>query len=149
MRSKSGDKSWDILPRITSSFTVPTPKTTTSNNTENLNIILRTDKKAADLAAYHHGAAFSPTHDTFVKAIEKKYFFGWPGLNSSLIKNTYRLLLQLHLVIFVKNNIVYNQQKLNQQQQQQQTSLKWKIFFDLQQSLYKNQRCLLRNVSYH
>ena len=47
---------------------------------------LATDKKSADLAAYHHGAAFSPTHDTFIKAIERNYFFGWPGLTSSLIK---------------------------------------------------------------
>ena len=35
---------------------------------------------------YLHGAAFSPTKDTFLKAIDKNFFLGWPGLSANLIK---------------------------------------------------------------
>jgi hypothetical protein len=87
-RSRSGDNLWDIPIPIptpnTPPFSVPTPKT--NQHSPSLNIILRTDKKATDLAAYHHAAMFSPTIDTLVKAIDKNYFLGWPGLTSKLIK---------------------------------------------------------------
>jgi hypothetical protein len=88
VRSKSGGGLWDIpipLPSPkTPPLSIPTPKT--HQHSPSLNIILRTDKKSTDLAAYHHAAMFSPTTDTFVKAIDKNYFLGWPGLTSKLIR---------------------------------------------------------------
>lgn len=50
-----------------------------------MNIILRTDKKATDLASFLHGACFSPSKDTFIKAINNNFFITWPGLTSKLI----------------------------------------------------------------
>ena len=41
---------------------------------------------ARDLALYLHAACFSPTKDTFLTAIQKNHFLGWPGLTSSLIR---------------------------------------------------------------
>ena len=80
-RSTSGDGLWDIpisLPQLKPSpLTVPTQKPSFNNINHikpSLNVILRTNKKSADLAAYLHASAFSPTNDTFIKAIEKKYF---------------------------------------------------------------------------
>ena len=35
---------------------------------------------------YHHETVFSPTTDTFFKAMNKNFFLGWPGLTSHLIK---------------------------------------------------------------
>ena len=63
------DNLWDIplplSPPRTPSFTVPTTKTSSANigaphrnQNISINIILYTDKKSADFAAYHHAAAF-------------------------------------------------------------------------------------------
>ena len=79
-RSTSGDGLWDIPipPKIytyknaknntfSSNITYPKP---TQNS---LDIILRTDKRASDLAAYFYVASFSPVKHTFLNAI--KHFF--------------------------------------------------------------------------
>ena len=59
-RSKSGDNLWDIPIPIptpkTPPFSVPAPNT--KQHSPSLNIILRPDKKATGLAAYHHAAMF-------------------------------------------------------------------------------------------
>jgi hypothetical protein len=55
-RSTSGDGLWDI-PITTSALKKVSPKTI-STPSSSINIILRTDKKATDLAMYHHGAVF-------------------------------------------------------------------------------------------
>ena len=35
---------------------------------------------------YLHGTAFSATKDTFLKAIDKNFCLGWPGLSANLVK---------------------------------------------------------------
>ena len=87
VRSTSGDKLWDIpipLPSPkTPPISIPTPKS--QQNSQSINIILRTDKKATDLAAYHHATMFSPTKHTLTQAIDRNFLLGWPGLTSKLI----------------------------------------------------------------
>ena len=82
-RSTTGDGLWNIpLPS-------PTP---TINNVHNcslphptINVIIKKNTTAKDLALYLHATCFSPTKDTFLKAIKNNHFIGWPGLNSNLI----------------------------------------------------------------
>ena len=87
-RSLSGDGLWDIP--ITKHHQQQQHLIKQQQNNQqklpSINIILRTNKKATDLAMYLHGSVFSPTHDTFIKAIENNFFLGWPGLTSQLIK---------------------------------------------------------------
>jgi hypothetical protein len=83
-RSTSGDGLWDI-PIITKNKKIQHNTTPSPHQEPSINIILRTNKKSTDLAMYHHGAVFSPTPDTFIKAIDNNFFLGWPGLTSSLI----------------------------------------------------------------
>ena len=51
-----------------------------------LSVIIRKDKTKADLATYLHAACFSPTTDTFIKAIKNNHFITWPGLTQQLIQ---------------------------------------------------------------
>ena len=51
-----------------------------------LSVIMRKDKTKADLATYLHAACFSPTTDTFIKAIKNNHFITWPGLTQLLIQ---------------------------------------------------------------
>ena len=51
-----------------------------------LSVIIRKDKTKADLATYLHAACFSPTTDTFLKAIKNNHFITWPGLTQQLIQ---------------------------------------------------------------
>ena len=44
------------------------------------NVILRKDTTKKDLIAFFHGACFSPTKTTFLKAIKNGNFISWPGL---------------------------------------------------------------------
>ena len=84
-RRISGDKLLDIhLPQQNHqnhNYSYPAP------TQHSLNIILRVDKKAHDLAAYLHAAAacFSPSKSTFIKAIQK-ILVSWPGFTTHLIK---------------------------------------------------------------
>ena len=83
-RSTTGDGLWNIpLPS-------PTP---TINNVHNcslphpsINVIIRKSTTAKDLALYLHATCFSPTKDTFLKAIKNNHFIGWPGLTATLIQ---------------------------------------------------------------
>ena len=94
-RSTNGDGLWDIP--------IPPPPPTINNQwdkksnlipiqkipkqqQQTLNIIIRKDKAAKDLALYLHAACFSPTTHTFLKAIKNNHFVGWPGLTLDLIK---------------------------------------------------------------
>ena len=49
------------------------------------NSAISTAKTKSDLAAFLHGAAFSPSKSTFLRAINKGQFSTWPGLTSTLI----------------------------------------------------------------
>jgi hypothetical protein len=50
------------------------------------NIIIRKDKPKLELAQWLHASCGSPSHSTFIKAIEKGNFISWPGLSTNLIK---------------------------------------------------------------
>ena len=69
---------WDILiPQNEGSqkYDGPTTKSQIiypTLTTNSLNIILRTDKRASDLATYLHATCFSPVKHTFLNAIKKK-----------------------------------------------------------------------------
>ena len=92
-RSTSGDGLWDIPipqnilppknPISTKAFTKITYPTPTSNS---LNITLRTDKQASNLAAYLHAVYFSPVKHTFLNAIKQNFFLTWTGLTYLLIQ---------------------------------------------------------------
>ena len=85
-RSTTDDGLWDIPipqneasekndgPKAKNQITYPTP---TPNS---LDIILRTDKRASDLAAYLHAACFLPVTHTFLNAIN--FFSPMPCLNA-------------------------------------------------------------------
>ena len=51
-----------------------------------LNVIIRKATTARDLALYLHAACFSPTKYTFLKAVKRNHFLGWPGLTPALIQ---------------------------------------------------------------
>ena len=53
---------------------------------QSLNIILRVDKKASDLASYLHAACFSPTKSIFLKVIQHNFLMSWPEVTTTLIK---------------------------------------------------------------
>ena len=53
-----------------------------------LNVVIRKKEPKSNLAAFHHGAVFSPVKSTFLTAIEKNHFTTWPGLTDKLVKNT-------------------------------------------------------------
>ena len=110
-RSTSGDGLWDILiPRITNISKKiitnnPFSKVMYPKPAQNsLNIILRTDERASELAAYSHAASFSPVKYTFLNAIKQNFFLIWSGLTYSLIQN--------HLV--VPQSIILRHIKQNQ-----------------------------------
>ena len=86
-RSTTGNGLWDIpIPQNEASQKMMKNKITYQTPIPNsLNIMLRTDKHASDLAAYLHAACFSPLKHTFLNAI-KKFFLTWPGLTPSLIQ---------------------------------------------------------------
>ena len=46
------------------------------------NVILRKDTTKRDLISFFHGACFSPTKTTFLKAIKNGNFISWPGLTT-------------------------------------------------------------------
>ena len=50
-----------------------------------LNVIIRIQTLKTDLAAFFHGALFSPVKATLLKAINNNHFVGWPGLTKKLI----------------------------------------------------------------
>ena len=83
---------WDILiPQNEGSqkYDGPTTKSQIiypTLTTNSLNIILRTDKRASDLATYLHATCFSPVKHTFLNTIKKFLFLTWPGLTPSLIQ---------------------------------------------------------------
>ena len=69
-RSKSGDGLWDI-PITQGNTTInPAPKlqNTPNINNQTMNVIIRKDKAASELATYLHAACFSPVLHTFIKA---------------------------------------------------------------------------------
>ena len=51
-----------------------------------LNVVIRKKEPKSNLAAFHHGAVFSPVKSTFLTAIEKNHFTTWPGLTEKLVK---------------------------------------------------------------
>ena len=86
-RSLSGDGLWNVP------IYQPNPATNIQskvNSTQiqpcpSLNVIIRKNTTARDLVLYLHAACFSPTKYTFLKAVKKHHFLGWPGLTPSLI----------------------------------------------------------------
>ena len=52
-----------------------------AENCQNFNMIVRRDKTKHELAEYLHKCAFSPSLDTFQRAINKGHFLTWPGIN--------------------------------------------------------------------
>ena len=89
-RSTNGDGLWDVpIPKPD-----PPPVRTAQHITTvphlpspSMNVIIRKDKTAKDLAVYLHAACFSPTKHTFLQAIKRNHFLGWPGLTPTLIAN--------------------------------------------------------------
>ena len=51
-----------------------------------LNVVIRKRELKSDLAAFLHGALFSPVTSTLTKAIDNNHFISWPGLTTKLIK---------------------------------------------------------------
>jgi hypothetical protein len=49
------------------------------------NGIIQTTKTKADLAAFLHGCAFSPSPTTLLRAISRGHFINWPGMTVELI----------------------------------------------------------------
>ena len=87
-RSATGDGLWDI-PILQNEASQKNGEPTAIKNKityptltpSSLNIILRTDKRASDLAAYLHAACFSPVKQTFLNAI-KNFFSHMAWLNA-------------------------------------------------------------------
>ena len=83
IRSTAGDGLWDIpIPQSNTSIT-PTQCYLAAHS---MNVILRKDKTKHDLVTYLHAACFSPTRDTFIKAIKLNFFTTWPGLTADLVR---------------------------------------------------------------
>ena len=51
-----------------------------------MNVIIRKKETHSNLAQFLHGVCFSSVRSTFIKAIKKKHFTSWPGLDEKLIK---------------------------------------------------------------
>ena len=83
-RSCSGDKLCDIhLPQQEHHNHIISCPSPTKHS---INIILRVDKRAHDLATYLHASCFSPSKSTFMKAIQLNFLLLWPGGTTHLIK---------------------------------------------------------------
>ena len=50
------------------------------------NIIVKKNMKKKDLIVFLHACCFSPTHSTFIKAVQNGNFITWLGLTPELIK---------------------------------------------------------------
>lgn len=51
-----------------------------------LNGIMQDKRTKKELIDYLHGCAFSPVASTWIRAIKKGHFEGWPGLSEELVK---------------------------------------------------------------
>ena len=54
--------------------------------TSKINIIIQKNQTKADLATFLHGALFSPSPSTLLKAIKNNNLTTWPGLTEEIIK---------------------------------------------------------------
>ena len=101
---------WDVQ------FPVQTVNTNQSKEFPQLqaNAIIAKNLPKYHLANYLHACAFSPTLSTFQKAISNGHFITWPSIEKINFKNSYMTKLQHILVIQIKKDLIYNQQKYHQ-----------------------------------
>ena len=85
-RSTSGDGLCDIPIQGQNTTINSVIPTTPTSQEPTMNVILRKDKTAKDLAVYLHAICFAPVMHTFIKGIKNNHFLWWPGCSKKLIK---------------------------------------------------------------
>ena len=86
------------------------------NKHHRLSVIIQKSTTKKDLIQFYHAAAFSPTINTFLKAVKNGNFQRWPGLTPELINKYLKPTIATHYGHL-------NQERQNLQSTQQSTDL--------------------------